>query len=209
MGGSEKRGELDFYFDFTSPYAYLAHCRLPQLADQYGYSVNYRPVDLAALKAAAGNTGPATVRMPLKLRYVMADIGRWVQRYGVPFRVGRESVFESELANKGAFFALDQGRARDYVSALWQATYGAGGSMGSEELLAEVASRMGWSPDAFLDYVTSAAATERYRKAASDAHERGVFGVPTVMLGEQMWWGNDRLDFLEECLAGANADQSI
>lgn len=192
---------IDFYFDFTSPYAYMAHYRLPALADKYHCTINYKPIDLKAVKLACGNTGPATVEIPLKLRYVMADLMRWVKRYNAPFKVGRESKFESEKANKGTFFAAERGQARDYVILLWRATYGEGGSMGSDELLADVARKLAWSPDEFLGFVQSQEAEEMYKKMGEEAHGRGVFGVPTMIVGEEMWWGNDRLDFLDEYLA--------
>jgi len=191
---------IDFYFDFLSPYAYLANCRLPALADEYGYGITYRPIDLKAAKLAAGNTGPATAQMPPKLRYAMADLTRWAKKYGVPFAfAGVPPV--SERANKGAFFALQRGQERAYVSTLWAATFGAGGDVNSDELLGSVARQMEWSPGEFLEFIQSDAAARLYQEGNTAAQERGVFGVPTMMVGDQMWWGNDRLDFLEEYLA--------
>lgn len=200
--------QIDFYFDFTSPYAYLAHYRLPGLADRYGCQISYKPVDLRALKMAAGNTGPATVQIPLKLRYVMADIGRWVRRYSAPFNVGKRASFESERANKGTFFAIEKSQAREYVIKLWQMTYGAGGSMDNDELFIDVARELGWRPQVFLDFVNSEEAHSLYEQSIEDAHKRGVFGVPTAVMGDEMWWGNDRLDFLEEYLAVEPVNQS-
>lgn len=192
---------IDFYFDFTSPYAYLAHYRLKMLADKYSYEIAYKPIDLKAAKLAAGNTGPANIQLPVKLRYIMADLMRWVQRYSVPFKVGKEASFESAQANKGTFFAIEKGQVRDYVSKLWLATYGSGGSMGSEDLLRDVAKEMGWSSKVFFDFLKSAEVENLYEQANTEAHSRGVFGVPIMIVRDEMWWGNDRLDFLEEYIA--------
>jgi len=74
--------KIDFYFDFVSPYAYLANLRLPKLAREHGCEIAYHAIDLAAAKAAAGNTAPPTAAMPAKLKYAIADFARWGERYG-------------------------------------------------------------------------------------------------------------------------------
>lgn len=196
---------IEFYFDFLSPYAYLAHCRLPALADKYGYSISYKPIDLKEAKLAAGNTGPATAQMPVKLRYVMVDLTRWSKKYGVPFAFASVPPV-SVRANKGTFFALQQGQEREYVSTLWRSTFGAGGDVNSDELLSDVARQMHWRPEEFLAFVQSEEAARLYDAGNAEARQRGVFGVPTMTMGEEMWWGNDRLDFLEEYLAAHPAN---
>ena len=191
---------VDFFFDFMSPFAYLAHQRLPQLVDKFGYGISYKPIDLKAAKLAAGNTGPANVQIPVKIRYLLVDLTRWAERYGVPFKMPKVPSFDSARANKGTFFAIERGRARDYVTHVWRESYGSGGSIGSEDLLKDVARQMDWSPQEFLDFTQSDAAERLYEQTNKEAHSRGVFGVPIMMVGENMWWGNDRLDFLEEYL---------
>ncbi|WP_321390636.1 2-hydroxychromene-2-carboxylate isomerase [Emcibacter sp.] len=191
---------IDFYFDFISPYAYLANSQLPALAKKYGYSITYRPIDLKAAKLAAGNTGPATAQMPAKLRYAMADFTRWSKKYDVPLAFANV-IPVTERANKGVFYAIEKGQAEDYVNALWRATFGSAGDFNSDELLGDVARQMGWSPEEFLEFVQSDAAASLYEEGNKAAQERGVFGAPTMMVGDEMWWGNDRLDLLEEFLA--------
>jgi len=197
---------IDFYFDFLSPYSYLANSRLPQLAGRYGYGLEYRAIDLNAAKLAAGNTGPATAQMPKKLRYAMTDLARWASRYGVPLTFAKVPPV-TERANKGTYFALDRGQGAAYVQALWGATFGSGGEFNSDEVLSGVARQLGWSAEEFLEYVASGSASRRYEEGNRQAQERGVFGAPTMMVGDEMWWGNDRLDFLEEYLAAHPASR--
>jgi 2-hydroxychromene-2-carboxylate isomerase len=213
--------DIEFFFDFSSPFAYLAHCRLPFLADQYGWGIVYKPIDLFEARKHAGNTGPSTPQMPAKFRYIQTDLKRWGQKYGVPFippwmgkaaqgkpapagTVPREWV-DSSRANKGTFFAEQKGQARDYVTCLWRGTFGSGGMVGDDALLRDVAKELGWSQDEFLAYVQSDEANRLYKQGQEEAHARGVFGVPIAMIGEEMWWGNDRLGFLEEYLAAHSA----
>lgn len=191
---------IDFYFDFLSPYSYLAHCRLPALAKKYGYTINYKPIDLKAAKLAAGNTGPATAQMPAKLRYAIADFTRWSKRHDIPIGFSQVPPV-TERANKGVFFALQKDQAEDYVSALWGATFAVGGVFDSDEVLSGVAEQLGWSAEEFLAFVASDEAEHLYAEGNKAAQELGVFGAPIMMIGNEMWWGNDRLDFLEDYLA--------
>lgn len=190
---------IDFFLDFVSPFAYLAHSQLPELARKHGYELRYRPIDLPAAKLAAGNTGPPNVSMPIKLRYLRKDLDRWAERYKIP--ISFPPSLKSELANKGVFFAEAKGQCEDYVRHVWSHSWGEGQDMSSEDLLAEIASELGWEPDAFLAYVHSEEAEDAYRLSNEEAHSRGVFGAPIMMIGEEMWWGNDRLFFLDEYLS--------
>jgi len=208
---------IDFYFDFASPYAYLAHCRLPALADKYGYGITYKPIDLFAARRAAGNSGPPSAQIPPKFRYVTTDLKRWAQKYDAPFVMpwaaksgdsnGAKKVelqkewIDSSRAHKGMFFANERGQGRDYATRLWRATFGSGGFVGDPELLRGVAQDMGWSPDGFLEFIQSDQAERLYEETNREAHARGVFGVPIMFVDDEMWWGNDRLSFLEEHLA--------
>lgn len=193
---------LDFYFDFMSPFAYLAHSRLPGMARKYGCELAYRVIDLPAAKRAAGNTAPPNVSIPIKLRYLKTDMQRWAQRYDLPIQFPKS--LQSESLNTGLYYALDRGQAEAYVRSAWHPVWGLGGDMSDPSLIAGVARDMNWNPDDFLGFIQSAAARERYEQDQHAAHARGVFGAPTMMVGEHMWWGNDRLDFLEEHLSAMN-----
>lgn len=192
---------IDFYFDFVSPYAYLANFRLPELARERGCELVYHPFDLNAAKLAAGNTAPPTAAIPPKLKYAIADFARWGARYGAPLAFSQEGPPNSRPANIGTYYAIDRGQAGDYVTAMWRATFGSGGLHGKDEVLRGVAAEMGWDADDFMAFVASKEADERYAAANAEAQAKGVFGAPTMMVGDEMWWGNDRLDFLDEYLA--------
>jgi 2-hydroxychromene-2-carboxylate isomerase len=189
---------IDFFFDFVSPYSYLAHTQLPALAQRHGLHIAYRPIDLQQAKLAVGNTGPSTREMPIKHRQLRIDLQRWAAHYGVPFRP--PAGYGSRRLNCGAFFAIDRGQAEAYVNTAWRLVWGEGGAMDDEALLAAAAAQMGWEAGEFLAYAGSDAAESRLRQSNEQALARGVFGVPTMALGDDMWWGNDRLHFLEQHL---------
>lgn len=189
---------LDFYFDFMSPFAYLAYQRLPALAREFDLELVPKIVDLPSAKKAAGNTGPRNVDIPPKIRYLKTDLQRWAERYGVPL------IFPQSLAsqrlNKGLFLAADREAVPAYMEAAWGLAWASGLDMNDPAVLAGLARDLGWSEADFLTFIDSADAEARYEAATLDAESRGVFGVPTMMVGDEMWWGNDRLDFLREFL---------
>ena len=190
---------IDFYFDFWSPYAYLASKRLAELAEQQGWTIDYRPIDLTRAKLEAGNTGPPNLAIPPKIRYLMTDLKRWAARYGLPFG-GVPKSKDTKRINIGALLAQDRGMARDYVREAFDATWGQGCDPSSDELLTALDAMLGWDADEFLGYIGSSDAEERYEAVFKVAVKRGVFGVPIMLVGDEMWWGNDRLDFLGEFL---------
>jgi 2-hydroxychromene-2-carboxylate isomerase len=187
---------IEFFFDFMSPFAYLAHGRLCDIADRRERVIAYQPIDLRAAKLAAGNTGPANREIPAKLSYLLRDIERWAERYGLPVRF--PASLDSARMNTGTFYALERGKDRDYVSAGFDLGWGQGADISSDETLAALAERLHWPVVDFLDYVADPKQHKGYQTANSEAHRRGVFGVPTMLIGEEMWWGNDRLEFLED-----------
>ena len=190
---------IDFYFDFWSPYAYLGSHRIGEIAEKHGCAVNYLPVDIGRVKLAAGNTGPANLEIKPKIRYLMQDLKRWADIYGLAFGAVPKGK-DTRRINKGVFFAQERNAARDYVREAYAAVWGQGGDPTSDELLSNLARKMGWDADEFLAYVNSAASDERYEQVYNTAVERGVFGVPITIIDGQMWWGNDRLQFVDEYL---------
>ena len=192
---------IDFYFDFVSPYAFFAHHRLPQIAKKHGCDIAYHPINLNAAKLAAGNTAPPTAAIPHKLKYAIADFQRWGRRYGTSIAFSQEGPPNSEPANKGTFYAIDRGQAEQYVTAMWRATFGSGGLHGKEEILRGVAQELGWDAEDFLAFIGSDEAQRRYDEGNAAAQARGVFGAPIMIVGDELYWGNDRLDFLDEHLS--------
>jgi 2-hydroxychromene-2-carboxylate isomerase len=196
--------KIDFYFDFISPFSYLAYHRLPDLAARFGYTLDYHVADLSELRRLAGNTGPRQTEQPLKLPYSRIDQKRWADRYGLPIKPPLGS-HDSSLLNRGTFYALDRGQVRSYLDNAWSKMRRDGRDIAEEALRRDIARDLGWAPDEFLAFTLSPQSQDRYQASTQQAHARGVFGVPTMVIGDEMWWGNDRLDFLEEFLKSSAA----
>jgi 2-hydroxychromene-2-carboxylate isomerase len=190
---------LEFYFDLASPYAYLGLMRVLPIAQRDAGSIAWCPVDVEELKRAAGNIGPALRHLPAKLRYVQQDAARWARRQGVP--LARTVGEPAPRLNRGTFYAADHGLAARYLQLAAHRVWAEAAAPEDDEVLRAIAGDMGWNPQEFLDYTASAQAAERQREMLLRARRAGVFGVPTAVLDDQLWWGNDRLSLAEAALA--------
>jgi 2-hydroxychromene-2-carboxylate isomerase len=189
---------LSFYFDFMSPFAYLAFQRVGAICDEFSLGFEPVAVRLPQLKLLAGNTGPPNVRIPVKLRYLRQDLDRWAARYGVPLAF--PPSLDTDPLNRAFFFAADRGQGEGFMRAAWERVWGRGEDPADPALLPDLAARFGWDGQELAAYAGGAEAAARLERATEAAHRAGVFGVPTMVVDGQMWWGNDRLDLMREML---------
>lgn len=172
-------------------------------------TIRYNAIDLARVKIAIGNVGPSNRDLKVKLDYLKVDLQRWAQLYGIPLVF--PANYNSRRMNIGFYYSGAEAQAAAYVNVVFNAVWGEGIAPDLESLPALVSEKLGWDRSAFEHFLSSNAATERYDEQTHAAIERKVFGVPTMFLGDEMWWGNDRLFMLESAmgrLCRQNADLS-
>jgi 2-hydroxychromene-2-carboxylate isomerase len=202
---------LEFYFDLASPYSYLAHTQLGRIRRETGAEVLMRPMLVGAVFTAAGTKAPAEV--PAKRRYQRKDLRRWAKRYGVPLVHPEPFPFRSVDSMRAAAWIGGRGGqeeealeafVREAFSLYWgEGNAPEGMAKGSEDgPLSELAGRIGLDPAGLLEAASSPEAREALERATTEAVGRGVFGAPTFFVGEEMFWGNDRLGFAAEALRG-------
>jgi 2-hydroxychromene-2-carboxylate isomerase len=192
---------IDFYFDFVSPYSYLANTSLPGMAKKYGASISYRPFTLLDLMQKVGNR-PTTIECRNKGNYAMADLRRWANRYQVDFRPNPfwQSV-DFPLLGRGALVAIDEGRGADYVSAAFRALWGEAIDLSQPPKLFAVLAAAAIDGPRLLQHAAAAEYGAKLEHNTAAAAERGVFGSPTIFVGAEMFFGNDRFDFVAQALA--------
>jgi 2-hydroxychromene-2-carboxylate isomerase len=192
--------QVDFFFDFISPYTYLAQTQLPALKTRTSATFRLWPMHLLNLMKRVGNS-PTTVLCANKMKYAGADIGRWVSRYGVPFQFNPQ-VFAADqsLALRGALVAQDQGVEKAYNRAVFSAFWAEGIDVNDRARLAEALKAGGLDGNALLEIADAARYGERLAENTETAAQRGVFGSPTFLVGDDLFFGNDRLEFLEQRL---------
>ena len=194
---------IEFYFDFPSPYSYLAQTQLPRIAAEHGAVLAYRPFRLLELMKIVGNR-PTTVECKNKGVYASADLRRWVARYHVDFgRNPNLRAFDFAELDRGALVAIEDGRGADYVAAVFAAVWGAPVDLSQRSVLIDVLDRAGFDGARLLERASGADIVARLDAETKAAAERGVFGSPTIFVGDQMFFGNDRFDFVSAALRPA------
>ena len=195
---------LEFFFDFGSPTTYLAYTQLPRIAAECGATLVYRPMLLGGVFKATGNTSPVTV--PAKGRWMGQDIALWARRYGVPFSFNPHFPINTLTLMRGAAgLQLRQPEAFcPYVEAVFQAMWvkprNLGDSAEIAALLAPLPARLGLTAEGFSALVADPEVKARLVANTEEAVARGVFGAPTCFVGNAMFFGQDRLDFVREAL---------
>jgi 2-hydroxychromene-2-carboxylate isomerase len=191
---------LDFYFDFGSPTTYLAYKRLLQLQGQYDLSINYIPILLGGLFKATGNASPVTI--PAKGSYMMThDLPRFSKRYGVDLKFNPHFPVNTLHLMRGAIAAQKQGCFDNYVAALFDAMWQQGKNLGDPEIVASVLNDAGMDATALMSLAQDPEVKTELISNTEGAVARGAFGAPTMFIGEEMYFGQDRMDFIEEALA--------
>jgi 2-hydroxychromene-2-carboxylate isomerase len=191
---------LEFFFDFGSPTSYLAWTQLPRLAAEAGAQLVWRPMLLGGVFKATGNASPAMV--PAKRGWMNQDMARWAQRHGVPLTMNPHFPINTLTLMRGAV-GLQMRQSADferYVDTVYRAMWEAPCNMGDPAVLAQVLQRAGFDVEVLLALVNDSEVKARLVATTEEAVARGVFGAPTVFVGTQMFFGQDRLDFVREAL---------
>ena len=193
---------IEFFFDFGSPTTYLAHTQLPRIATDAGATLVYRPMLLGGVFKATGNASPVSV--PAKGRWMGQDIARWARRYGVPFAFNPHFPINTLTLMRGAVGVQMKYPAlfTRYVDAVFHALWVQPRDLGQPVEVGAVLGPLGITPEAFMALVGDADVKAALIKGTEEAVARGVFGAPTCFVGEHMFFGQDRLDFVREAAAG-------
>jgi 2-hydroxychromene-2-carboxylate isomerase len=191
---------VEFYFDVGSPAAYLAWTQLPKIARETGSEIEYRPFLLGGVFQATGNRSPMEV--PAKGQYMQDDLQRFAARYGVPFRHNPHFPINTLMLMRGALGLQMRESARmvPFVDAVFRAIWVDAKNMNDPATVAGVLQQAGFAPDRLLALTADPAVKDQLKVATQEAVSRGVFGAPTFFVGKQMFWGQDRLDFVKEAL---------
>jgi len=189
---------IEFWFDFGSPTTYLAHTQLPKLAADTGAELHYMPMLLGGVFKATGNQSP--VMVPAKGRWMGGDLARFARRYGVPFTFNPHFPINTLALMRGAvgLQMRDPERFMPYVNAMFHAMWVEPANLGDPAVLAVTLGAAGFDAAAFQALVGDAEVKAKLIAHTEAAVARGVFGAPTCLVGDEMFFGQDRLDFVRE-----------
>jgi 2-hydroxychromene-2-carboxylate isomerase len=197
---NETKRTVEYFFDVGSPTAYLAWTQLPKIAAESGATIAWRPMLLGGVFKATGNASP--VMVPAKGRWMNEDIARWARRYDVPFAFNPHFPINTLTLMRGAT-GVQMRRPADflrYLDVVERAMWEAPKNLGDPAVLAATLAAAGFDADEFIALVGDPEVKAKLVATTEEAVARGVFGAPTFFVGDAMFFGQDRLDFVREAL---------
>jgi 2-hydroxychromene-2-carboxylate isomerase len=186
--------QIEFFYDYLSPFSYLADIQLPAIARRTGAEIVYRPILLAAIMKATGNSGPLVIQG--KGAYNVADFQRWAKRYGAPAQFNPHFPFNTIRVLRAAIAAQLHNRFPAFHPAAFRAIWEQREDLSKEDALRRLLNQAEIDPA----LIEGDEIKQRLRANLDEAVSRGAFGAPTFFVNDEMFWGNDRLDFVEEAL---------
>jgi 2-hydroxychromene-2-carboxylate isomerase len=191
---------LDFYFDYGSPYSYLADTQVEAIARRAGAKLVRKPMLLGGIFKSTGNHSPA--ELPVKSKWSAFDMPLWARHYGVPFQRNPFFPVNTLALMRGAAAAQLDGSFERYHPAMFKAMWVDGRNLNDLQEVAAVLGSIGLDAAKFGNRIQEQDVKDRLKATTDEAVGRGVFGAPTCFVGDMMFFGNDRLPFVELALKG-------
>ena len=190
--------EVEFLFDVGSPTAYLAYTQLPAIAEKARANIIWIPILLGGLFKAVGNQSPAFLAP--KSAWMASDLPRFARRYNVPYQSNKHFPINTLAPMRGAVAADEDGFLQEYLAAVFPAMWVESRKMDDPEVVSETLITGGIDPKQLFARIGDQAVKDKLKSNTERAAERGAFGAPTFFVGRNMFFGQDRLDFVLEAL---------
>jgi 2-hydroxychromene-2-carboxylate isomerase len=195
---------VEFYFDLGSPYSYLAYYRLLQIAEQQVIQIVYKHILLGGVFKATGNRSP--IEIPVKGVYSILDMQRWAEYYQIPMQMNPHFPMNTltlmRILTGVQLLSLE--KFEQVLKLLFDAMFGTPQNLNEPTVLAEVLKPSGFSVEDIMSMVQSDVVKQKLITETEQAIQRGIFGAPTFFVGDEMYWGQDRLHFVEQALNKAS-----
>jgi 2-hydroxychromene-2-carboxylate isomerase len=191
--------KIDFWFEFASTYSYPAAMRVEKLASHHGIGVNWRPFLLGAIFREQGLSDTPFNIYPAKGRYMWRDLERTCKALGIPFQRPSEFPRNGLLAARVACCFDDAPWVGKFIRAVYRANFVVDTDISDVAVISSCIDSAGGDPGTVLEQAQSPESKQKLREQTGEAMRLGVFGAPTVVVGEELFWGNDRLEDALAC----------
>ena len=188
--------KLEFFFDYVSPYSYLANSQLNSIK---GIEIQYRPMFLGVVMEATGNKPPGA--LPARGKYLTKDIKRWAKHLGIPFKFN--SIFPQNTLKslRLSLAAQNHGVFNNIHQSLFDAMFVYNQDLSQDNVLAEIIKKNSLDDYRLMEEIEDSSIKSALKKNTDEAIARGVFGAPTFFIDEEMFFGNDRFEFIKKALS--------
>ena len=184
---------LEFYFDFISPYSFLAHKQIREMENKEGIKVIYKPVLLGGLHNLHGIKAPAFI--PAKAKHMVRDCKLIAEKNNIRFKFNSYFPIRSLNLMRGVLVAEEDNVKKYYIDNIFNTIWQDGLNMNDTIVIQKILQNLNINPKTFSLRTTSSLIKDLLRKKTNDAYEKGVFGAPTFVVNNKIFWGQDRIEF--------------
>ena len=184
---------FDFYFDFISPYSFLAHKEVKKIENKVGIKINYKPILLGGLHNLHGIKAPAFI--PAKAKHMVRDCKLIAQRNNVKFKFNAYFPIKSLNLMRGVLVAEEDNIKKYYIDNIFNTIWQDGLNMNDDIIVQKILKNLNVNPNTFALRTASSSIKDSLRKKTSEAYEKGIFGAPTFVSNNKVFWGQDRIEF--------------
>ena len=182
-----------FYFDFVSPYSFIAHKEIKKLEKKYSINVKYKAILLGGLHNLHGIKAPAFI--PSKARFMIRDCKMVAEKRNIKFKFNSYFPIKSLDLMRGVFIAEEDDYKKYYIDCIFDSIWKDGLNMNDQNIIEKILKNMEINPKTFFLRLNSQNIKENLRKNTSEAFGKGIFGAPTFVVNNKIFWGQDRLDY--------------
>tara|TARA_B110001452_G_scaffold771_1_gene705 strand:+ start:3203 stop:3811 length:609 start_codon:yes stop_codon:yes gene_type:complete len=184
---------FDFYFDFVSPYSFLAHKEIKKIENKTGVKVKYKPILLGGLHNLHGIKAPAFI--PAKAKHMIRDCKLIAERNNVKFKFNSYFPIRSLNLMRGVLVAEEDNIKNYYIDNIFNTVWQDGLNMNDENIIKKILKNLNINPNTFFLRSASSLIKDSLRKKTTEAYEKGIFGAPTFVSNNKIFWGQDRIEF--------------
>ena len=184
---------FDFYFDFISPYSYLAHKQIREIEKQNKITINYKPMLLSGLHNLAGITAPAFV--PEKMKYMIRDCKMVAEKFNIKFKFNSNFPINSLAMMRGLIFAKQKGESNTYIDIFYDAYWKDGLDLADEKIFISILKKINIDFFEFKRAISEQKIKDRLKFNTDEAYKKGIFGAPSFIVNNKLFWGQDRLEY--------------
>tara|TARA_B100000886_G_scaffold299165_1_gene227592 strand:- start:3485 stop:4072 length:588 start_codon:yes stop_codon:yes gene_type:complete len=185
---------FDFYFDFVSPYSFLAHKQLKKIESKERIKIRYNPVLLGGLHNLHGIKAPAFI--PAKAKHMIRDCKLIAEKNDIRFKFNTYFPIRSLNLMRGVLVAEEDNIKGNYIDNIFNTIWQDGLNMNDDNVIQKVLKNLNINPKTFLLRIASSIIKDSLRKKTSDAYAKGIFGAPTFVANDKIFWGQDRIEFV-------------
>tara|TARA_Y100000590_G_C15337010_1_gene869963 strand:+ start:15 stop:608 length:594 start_codon:yes stop_codon:yes gene_type:complete len=185
---------FEFYFDFSSPYSFIAHKEIRKIEKENSIKIKYMPILLGGLFKLSGITANADI--PIKAKYMIKDCKLWSEKNNILFKFNNYFPIQTLNLMRGVLVSEKKNFSQNFINKVFDAIWKDGLNLNDQSIVEKLLKNCDINPKTFMMEIVEDSIKNELKKRTNDAYQKGIFGAPTFIVNNKIFWGQDRLEFV-------------